>query len=100
MLLHRAELFDGGRTKGLKVFDHPLDQPFRRGSAGTPIVSCPSSHSGRISVSSSSRCAGVPSIRATSTNLLEFEELSEPITSTTSLCLARSFTASCRFCVA
>jgi hypothetical protein len=66
----------------------------------TPTVSRPSSHAASISVSSSIRWAGVPIAAATSTSRLEFDELSEPITRTTSDSLARSFTASWRFWVA
>jgi hypothetical protein len=49
---------------------------------------------------SSIRCAGVPKLRATSTNRLEFELLSEPTTSSKSASEATCFTATCLFSVA
>jgi hypothetical protein len=65
-----------------------------------PTVSAPSSQRSSISLSSSIRWAGTPAARATSTSLFEFDELREPITSRTSMCSRRSFTAHCRLEVA
>src|SRR4051812_22057538 len=66
----------------------------------TPTTPAPASHSALTSVSSSTRYAGVPASLATSARRLEFEEFTEPMTSTTSACCASALTASCRFCVA
>src|SRR5450631_717107 len=57
-------------------------------------------HCGWMSRQSSIRCAGVPKLRATSTNRFEFELLSEPTTSSNSAAEATCFTATCLFSVA
>ena len=69
--------------------------------AVTPIVPASRSHvrvDAALVVDRDAR--GRPPTCATSTRRLEFEELAEPMTSTTSARAATAFTASWRFCVA
>jgi prolyl-tRNA synthetase len=65
-----------------------------------PTARTPSSHASSISVSSSMRYALTPSARETSTSRCEFDELREPITSSSSISESISLTAHCRLDVA
>src|SRR5437764_644584 len=68
--------------------------------AVSPTVVASAIHAGSSSLGSSTRWARHPSRSATSTSRLEFDELAEPTTITTSARRATARTASCRFCVA
>ncbi|KAG0921732.1 hypothetical protein G6F32_014969 [Rhizopus arrhizus] len=68
--------------------------------AVTPMCCLPATHAGSISCAPSIRYDSTPSRRASSLRRLELELFGEPTTSTRSQRLARSRTASWRFCVA
>ena len=68
--------------------------------AVTPIRECVFNHSGFKSSAPSIKYASAPYFSATSLSLLLFELVGLPTTSTRSTSEAKSFTASCLFCVA